>query len=160
MTHFTAKWISIVLLAAIAMVQHSSSSAVPLPIDDSVFVLRKVISAGSEIPIPGNYTATLLPAGNDNLKLDVNIQVFNSMMTTINFNGATMTESGAIADVTFDPVKSTMMMPEPDVYKVEMAIGEILPTVDSVFIEMLQDPMTVTITLEGSGGTIVVAQEF
>jgi hypothetical protein len=162
MPSFTSKWIMIVLLAANAMVQRVFSSVV-LPIDDSVFALRQIISAGSstEIPIPGNYTVTFLPVENDNLKLDMTIQVFNTIMTTMNFNGATISETGAIADVTMDPVRSTMMMPEPDAYKVEIAIGEILSTVDTVFIEMLQDDtMTVTITLEGSGGTIVVDQEF
>ena len=71
-------------------------------------------------------------------------------MSTMELKDVSVAQLNAHIDVNMYPLRTTLMMPAKDVYDVEMAIGRILPTVQTVVVG-LRGSGSATVTLQGNG---------
>jgi hypothetical protein len=168
----------LVFLAVLAMVQHiSAQSHIQSPFkDNDVFRLKSIVlKDNTNIPIQTPYTTVFQPTSN--CECDMSISVANNMhshlkienmvstkltrevttydMTTRTDTTAMQSYDMSVLDVTMQPVITTTMMADPESIDVEMAIAQILPTVDKILLEELPG-MPMTAVFEGMEGGVVV----
>ena len=105
-----------------------------------------------EVPIPnddGSTTCTLqISTGNNNLnQYDIGIKIGNSMGGSATITPTT--NQGIIDDViTIGGLRSTMMMPPPELYRIEVALSKLLPSATNIQIEDF------VLTIVGSKGSV------
>lgn len=115
---------------------------------EGVFHLTKVLNAkNEEVLVPeGDFKVRMQPGQQAN-QYDMNIKVGNSM-------GASATVSGSDDDVkdavAIGGVRSTMMMPPKEIFEVEMALSDILPSARLIYLAENNS----LLVIEGSKGTI------
>ena len=106
-----------------------------------------------EVPIPndGIYTIQMRPSSSIVNQYDIGIKVGNSMG-----GSATITPSGnhGIEDqISIGGLRSTMMMPPPDLYRIEVALSDLLPS--STTIQIDDD----VLTINGTKGSVQAARQ-
>lgn len=94
-----------------------------------------------EVPIPndGIYTIQMSPSSTIVNQYDIGIKVGNSMG-----GSATITPSanhGVEDQISIGGLRSTMMMPPPELYRIEVALSDLLPS--STTIQMEDDVLTI-----------------
>jgi hypothetical protein len=156
MFNFTSRWV-LLLIAAIAIVQSvCSSSAIP-PLEKGMFVFTQIVLPdATDVAITEKYTIHFQPTSET--VFDVHISVANSMYSTMTINSTVATEEETILNVEMSMISTTLMMPHEAAMLVESAIGEILPTVDTVVVVENNDT-TLTVTFEGDGAGILVLDQ-
>jgi hypothetical protein len=129
--------------------------AVPNSNYEGVYRLTKVLDANmEEVPVPnGDFTVRMQPGAQAN-QYNVNIKLGNLMGASATVSDLT-TSDGTVDNVQKDAiaisgVRSTMMMPFKELYKVEMALSTILPAAKLIHLET-EDTLLV---IEGPKGTI------
>ena len=150
---------TVLLLSTFALLQ-KAVYAIPaqLPLEDVTFVIENVtLPDSNNVPLPEKYTATFLKTNYDNGKTDISIQVFNTMMITMELKEISVLGMNAHFEVVVHTVRTTLMMPMRDVYDVEVALGRILPTVDTMIVG-LRGTGSRVVTLQGNG-TVILKHE-
>ena len=110
-------------------------------------------STVGEVPIPsdGVYTIQIRPSSSIVNQYDIGIKVGNSMG-----GSATITPSGnhGIEDqISIGGLRSTMMMPPPELYRIEVALSNLLPS--STTIQIDDD----VLTINGTKGSVQAARQ-
>ena len=119
------------------------------------FVLKRLVLANStEVPVPEPYPVTFISTG-DSAVWDVNVLVANSIGTTVTISEAWATTPGITnLVITTTPVRTTLLLPPtPEIQNVEMAVGAILSSSETLVLNELVNPMTAT--FEGGAGEMV-----
>lgn len=114
---------------------------------EGVYRLTKVLDVDMiEIPIPeGDFTIRMKP-GNVANQYDLGIKLGNSMGTVVTVSDSDDGEKDAVA---IGGVRSTMMMPPEKVFKLEVALSDMLPAATLIHLE--DDNLLV---IEGPKGTV------
>jgi META domain len=102
---------------------------------EGLYQLTKVIDdIVGEIPLPdGEYTIRIVPAKGVVNQYDISIKLGNSMGASAVVSDS---DNGSLEDaVSISGVRSTMMMPPPELFKVEVAISDVLPAATSIDLE-------------------------
>lgn len=133
---------------------------------DGLFRFTKIVDATmGDVPIPNDDTAgthqctmqirpsTASSSSTSIMKndYDIGIKIGNSM-------GASATIIPATTQVTDDAItigglRSTMMMPPPELYRIEMALSDILPSATNIRIE------NDVLTIKGSKGSVQATRQ-
>jgi hypothetical protein len=102
---------------------------------EGFYQLTKVIDhIVGEIPLPdGEYTVRIEPAKGVVNQYDISIKLGNNMgASAVVFD----LDNGSLEDaVSISGVRSTMMMPPHELFKVEVAISDVLPAATSIDLE-------------------------
>jgi len=83
-----------------------------------------------QVALPKEFKLRMQPAENNHYNLSMKLG--NSMGGTVVVSEST--EVGRDA-VSAGPMRSTMMMPPPDIYNVEKAVNKIIPAVEFIYID-------------------------
>jgi hypothetical protein len=129
-----------------------SSAANYTGIYNLVSIYDSLELAAVEIPASNNFQLQLNPAKLDDPDdlLDpyaVNIEMGNTMWTQMNVTMSVNTDQ----IVGMDPIRSTRLLPSPEVWAVESAVNSILPL--CTFIRFLDDEKT-QLALDGPAGAM------
>jgi META domain len=116
---------------------------------EGMYRLTKVFDEKmGEIPIPeGDFVLRMDPSKPDVNQYNLGIKLGNSMGTSAIVSELD-NESSSEDAISISGVRSTMMMPPPEIFKVETAMSDLLPAVTTI--ALVDD----VLTLKGSKGII------
>lgn len=95
------------------------------------YKITAVFENSASVPIPTNYNNddNMFRITIDRIELNIynfHMKIGNSMGTTMTVLLGKSTTKATMNDVQFGPIRSTKMMPSPDVYQVEVAMKHML----------------------------------
>lgn len=141
------------IIVSTASLMHCSSSmqAASAQSYDGLYRLTKIVDTTiGEVPIPndGIYTIQMRPATSSDIfnQYNIGIKVGNSMG-----GSATITPTSNYDnkdEVSIGGLRSTMMMPPPELYRIEVALSDLLPSATTI---KLEDDV---LTIKGSKGSV------
>jgi hypothetical protein len=115
---------------------------------EGVYSLTKVLDANmGEIPIPSGDFKVRMQAGKVANQYDMGVKLGNMMGSSVTVTDSDVSNKDA---VTISGMRSTMMMPPENIFKVEVALSDILPAANLIHLEDNDN----LLVIEGPKGTV------
>jgi META domain len=144
MNFISMNFISIIFIVSLVLAQTMAAQNY-----EGSYRLTKVIDENmGEIPIPtGDFIFRMNPSNADANQYNLGIKLGNSMGASATVSDLD-NENSSEDTISIRGVRSTMMMPPPEIFRIETAMSDLLPSVTTINLE------NDVLTLKGSKGII------
>jgi heat shock protein HslJ len=149
------------VLVLVVRCDSSSSSSMAATVSthhyEGLYRLTHIVDTTvGEVPIPsdGTYTIQMRPSTTGLNQYDIGIKIGNSMGGSATITPSTTTNQDMEDAITIGGLRSTMMMPPPELYRIEVALSDLLPSATSIQIEN-----DIVLTIKGSKGSVQATRQ-
>jgi META domain len=125
---------------------------------DGLYILTSIVDLeiGSEIPIPNDSECTIRmqhSTTGDVNQYDIGVKVGNSMGGSATVTPSLESDTNNKAGISISGLRSTMMMPPPELYRIEVALSYLLPNAETI--EIKEN----ILTIKGSRGSVQASRK-